>query len=220
MPITPQKPGDSGSDNIAYYRTSLVNRSHQILKRGYDLLDRTTLAALDEEAITGRLTNAMQDAVQDLAAPRWMKNFWPVEETRVNDGDREGKHRYRIDIEVVEQRRGPRPRFRFEAKRLRDSDSRREYLGYDGLGCFLDGRYAAGDPDAGMIGYVQEGKTEDHVVAICDSLARDTARFYVTQDGGWIEHRVVKGVQTYATSHQRTGGLPRIMIFHTLLEFH
>ena len=105
----------------------------------------------------------MQDALEDLEAPVWTKNFWAVEETRVNDGEREGKYRRRIDIEIIEHRRGPRPRFRFEAKRLRDSDSRREYLGHDGLGCFLDGRYAASDPDAGMLGYVQEGKAADHV---------------------------------------------------------
>jgi len=187
---------------------------------GYDLLDPASLAASEEEAITGRLTKAMQDALENLEAPLWAKNFWAVEETRVNDSEREGKRRLRIDIEVIEHRRGPRPRFRFEAKRLRNSDSRREYLGHDGLGCFLDGRYAASDPDAGMLGYVQEGKATDHVAELCDSLLHDPSRFRVAQDGGWKEHRLVKGLQTYASSHQRTGGLPGILIFHTLLNFH
>ncbi len=220
MPITPQEPDDSASDNKAHYRTSLVNRSHQVLKMGYDLLDPASLAASEEEAITGRLTKAMQDALENLEAPLWAKNFWAVEETRVNDSEREGKRRLRIDIEVIEHRRGPRPRFRFEAKRLRNSASRREYLGHDGLGCFLDGRYAASDPDAGMLGYVQEGKVTDHVAELCDSLLHDPSRFRVAQDGGWKEHRLVKGLQTYASSHQRTGGLPGILIFHTLLNFH
>lgn len=220
MPITPKEPHDSASNNKAPYRTSLVNRSHQILKLGYDLLDPASLRASEEEAITGRLTKAMQNALEDLDAPLWAKNFWAAEETRVNESDREGKRRLRIDIEVIEHRRGPRPRFRFEAKRLRDPDSRREYLGHDGLGCFLDGRYAAGDPDAGMLGYVQEGKAADHVTAISDSLLKDPTRFSVTQGGGWREHRLVTGLQTYASSHQRTGGLPGILILHTLLDFH
>jgi hypothetical protein len=220
MPITPQEPDDFGSDNRVSYRTSLVNRSHHVLKMGYDLVDPVSLAASEEEVITGRLTKAMQDALEDLEAPLWAKNFSAVEETRVNDSEREGKRRLRIDIEVIEHKRGPRPRFRFEAKRLRDSDSRREYLGHDGLGCFLDGRYAASDPDAGMLGYVQEGKAADHVVKIADYLLRDPVRFGVSQDGGWKEHRLVNGLQTYASSHQRTGALPDIVIFHTLLNFH
>ncbi len=220
MPITPKEPHDFASNNKAPYRTSLVNRSHQILKLGYDLLDPALLGASEEEAITGRLTKAMQDALEDLDAPPWAKNFWAAEETRVNESDREGKHRRRIDIEVIEHRRGPRPRFRFEAKRLRDPDSRREYLGHDGLGCFLDGRYAASDPDAGMLGYVQEGTVADHVTTISDALLKDPARFRVAQDGGWKEHRLVKGLQTYASSHQRTSELPGILIFHTLLHFH
>lgn len=220
MPITPKEPHDFASNNKAPYRTSLVNRSHQILKLGYDLLDPALLGASEEEAITGRLTKAMQDALEDLDAPPWAKNFWAAEETRVNESDREGKHRLRIDIEVIEHRRGPRPRFRFEAKRLRDPDSRREYLGHDGLGCFLDGRYAASDPDAGMLGYVQEGTVADHVTTISDALLKDPARFRVAQDGGWKEHRLVKGLQTYASSHQRTSELPGILIFHTLLHFH
>jgi len=220
MPITPQEPDDSASDNRVPYRTSLVNRSHQVVKMGYDLLDPASLAASEEEVITGRLTKAMQDALEDLEAPLWAKNVWAVEETRVNDGEREGKHRRRIDIEVIEQRRGPRPRFRFEAKRLRDSDSRRDYLGHDGLGCFLDGRYAVSDPDAGMLGYVQEGTEEAHVTAISESLLKDPARFRVAQYGGWKEHPLVRGLQTYTSSHQRTGVLPGILIFHTLLNFH
>jgi hypothetical protein len=219
MPIIPKEPDDSASENKAPYRASLVNRSHQILKMGYDRLDSGSLVASEEEVITGRLTQAMQDSLEDMKAPLWTKNFSAHEEKRVNDGERDGKRRLRIDIEVIEHLRGPRPRFRFEAKRLRDTDSRREYLGHDGLGCFLDGRYAASDPDAGMLGYVQEGKAVEHVAAIAEYLRKDPARFGVAQASGWKEHRLVKGLQTFASSHQRTGGLRDILVFHTLLDF-
>jgi hypothetical protein len=219
MPITPKEPDDVTSGNKTPYRTSLVNRSHQILKMGYDRLDSASLAESEEEVITGRLTKAMHDALEDWQAPRWMKHFSAAEEIPVNDGEREGKRRLRIDIEVIEHLRGPRPRFRFEAKRLRDSDSRRKYLGHDGLGCFLEGRYAASDPDAGMLGYVQEGKAEDHVTEIANSLLRDPTRFGVAQGGGWKEYGLVEGLQTYSSSHERTGGLAGILIFHTLLSF-
>ena len=116
MPIIPREPDDSASDNKAPYRRSLVNRSHQILKMGYDLLDPAPLAVSEEEVITGRLTKAMQDALEGLEAPLWAKNFSAFEEERVNDGEREGKYRLRIDIVVIEHRRGPRPRFRFRSE--------------------------------------------------------------------------------------------------------
>jgi hypothetical protein len=220
MPIIPQDSDTVESDNSVPYRTSFVNHSHQVLKMGYDRVDLASLATSEEETITGRLTKAMQDALEDSNAPAWATNFWAVEEVRVNDGDREGKRRLRIDIEMLHLVRGKKPRFRFEAKRLRDSDSRRDYLGHDGLGCFLDGRYAATDIDAGMLGYVQEGTDADHAIAISAAILKDPIRFKVAQHGGWEECCLVTGLQTYASWHQRLSGLPDIQIFHTLLTFH
>ena len=220
MPITPEEPSDTASGNKAPYRTSLVRRSHEILKMGYDLIDPPSLADCDEETITGRLTKAMQDALEDLDAPSWTKSFSAEEERPVNDSDREGKHRLRIDIEVIKHTSGPCPRFRFEAKRLRNSTSHRDYLGVDGLGCFLDGRYAAGDPDAGMLGYVQDGTASVYRNSICDALLNEPSRFGVAQGGELNECRIVRGLDTHASLHHRSGGLPSIMVFHTLLTCH
>jgi hypothetical protein len=220
MPIIPPDSDAVESDNTVPYRTSFVNHSHQVLKMGYDRLDVASLAHSEEETITGRLTKAMQEALEDLDAPLWAANFWAVEEVRVNDGDREGKRRLRIDIEIMHLVRGTKPRFRFEAKRLRDTDSRRAYVGDDGMGCFLDGRYAATDMDAGMLGYVQDGTDADHAIALSTAIMNDLVRFRVAQDGGWKERCLVTGLQTYASSHQRLSGLADIQIFHTLLHCH
>ena len=160
--------GDSASGNRTSYRTSLVNRSHQVLKMGYDLTrprHRSQRATRKPSRAASRAPCRMRCRIMGL--PYGRRTFGQSRRPGLTTVNAKGNVGFRIDIEVIEQRRGPRPRFRFEAKRLRDSDSRREYLGYDGLGCFLDGRYAASDPDAGMIGYVQEGNAEDHVVAIC-----------------------------------------------------
>ena len=59
-----------------------------------------------------------------------------------NDGEREGKRRLQIDIEVIEYATRTSTTLSLRSEGLRDSDSRREYLGHEGLGCFLDGRYA------------------------------------------------------------------------------
>ena len=51
--------------------------------------------------------------------------------------------------------RRPRPKYYFEAKRLRNQQSIKDYLGEDGLQCFLTGRYAQESDEAGMFGYIQ-----------------------------------------------------------------
>jgi len=158
------------SDNRPDYEPSFVRRAHDVLSMGYARLHGPSFVRHEEEQITGELTRAMQAAVQDPDAPRWAKHFWPSEETRVHEPGRLGKHRRRIDIEIMQHGLTRRPRFRFEAKRLHDSASRREYFGDGGLGCFLDGTYAKDDQTAGMLGYVQEGSVAGQAGAMADAL--------------------------------------------------
>jgi hypothetical protein len=219
MPITPSDADGGRSANRTDYRRSFVNRSHAILKNGYDRLDSASFAGSEEEDITGELSRAMQGSLEDLQAPLWAKNFSVIEEERVHDDKRLGKRRLRIDIAVIHHQRGPRPRFRFEAKRLRDTDSRRDYLGSEGLGCFLDGRYAKDDPDAGMLGYVQSDSPATHVVALREALARDSKRYQIHEGGEWREHPITKGLSTFQSVHFRTNIGSQIIIFHTLLDF-
>ncbi len=50
----------------------------------------------------------------------------------------------------------PRPKYIFEAKRLRKNGYPiGKYVGEDGLQCFVQGVYASQYPEAAMIGYVQ-----------------------------------------------------------------
>ena len=68
-----------------------------------------------------------------------------------------GKSRPRVDIEFERVVRGKRPRLRFEAKRLNSATGHTvaKYLGEEGLGCFLSGKYPMMHAEAGMLGYVQ-----------------------------------------------------------------
>ena len=220
MPITRETTVDTRSGSKPIYRTSFVRRSHEILKMGYDLLDPRSYAAHVEEEITGELVRSMQEALQNRSALKWAKNFWAVEETRVHDPTRLGKRRRRIDIEILRSQQGPRPRFRFEAKRLHDTASRDDYLGHDGLGCFLDGRYAREDDVAGMLGYIQAGSIDSHAQALQKVLARNLRRYYVETDGQWKSREIVKDLTSFETSHRREGSLPAITLLHTLLHFH
>lgn len=219
MPISRKSRGEGNSANRLVFRTSFVRHVHEILKMGYDLLDVPSCAKHDEEEITGELVLSMQSALQDRMAPKWAKNFWPVEEIRVNDPGRLGKRRLRIDIEIVKMQHGPRPRFRFEAKRLRDAASRREYLGDEGLGCFLDGRYAREDDEAGMLGYVQSDSIESHVEEFEKKFSGESEALAVEADCPWQSCRIVDELTSFKTKHRRAEPLSAITLFHTLLRF-
>lgn len=186
---------------------------------GYDRLNSPTYFRHQEEDITGELVRSMQEALEDRAAPSWAKNFSAAEETRVNDPTRLGKRRRRIDIEIVKSQVGRRPRFRFESKRLNDAASRRDYLGEDGLGCFLDGRYAKEDGVAGMLGYVQADSIESHAQALEEAIVADLNNYGVREDGQWRPCRIVGDLTSFQTVHNRRGGLPAISLLHTLLRF-
>ena len=75
MPIIRREVADTVSENSPVYRTSLVSRSHQILKMGYDRMNPRQFSRHEEEDITGELTRSMQEALEDRTAPRWAKNF-------------------------------------------------------------------------------------------------------------------------------------------------
>ena len=207
------------SANKPDYQESFVNRSHRILSMGYARLDAPSFAEYEEEEITGELTHAMQEALQDRSAPRWAKHFWPHEETRLHDEKRRGKRRRRIDIEIMQHGISPRRRFRFEAKRLQDAASRREYLGKEGLGCFLDGRYAREDNLAGMLGYVQQGSLDSQVASLAEALSTDPERYAVAQSGEWTEVPVVEDLSTFRSVHNRKEDLLPVTLLHTMLLF-
>jgi len=207
------------SANKPDYAESFINRSHHILSMGYARMDAPSFAKHEEEDITGELTRAMQEGVQDHSAPRWAKHFWPSEETRIHDEERLGKRRRRIDIEIMQHGVSPRRRFRFEAKRLHDSASHRDYLGEDGLGCFLDGRYAREDEIAGMLGYIQEGSIPARRDSLADALRADPEKCAVAKGGEWTKASVVEDLSTFRSVHKRTHPLPPITLLHTLLLF-
>ncbi len=210
---------ENQSANKPQYEESFVRRSHQILSMGHARLDAASFARCEEEEITGELTRAMQEAVQDTSAPRWTRHFWPSEETRIHDPDRLGKRRLRVDIEVRQHRTVRRPRFRFEAKRLHDAASRRAYLGKDGLGCFLDGRYANDDSIAGMLGYVQQGSIESQAARVGGKLDAAPEDYALVKQGKWVPTAIVDRLSTFRSVHSRPAELGPIALLHTFLLF-
>jgi hypothetical protein len=183
-------------------------------------MDVKSLAAQAEPVITGELAQAMNAAIDDASSPEWTHHFQVEDEQPVNDGIRKGKHRKRIDIAVRSSNPRPRSHFSFEAKVLSQRHPLRDYLGAEGLQCFLRGDYAADEQDAGMLGYVLQ-ETEGEWAKRLQQELREAGNKHSVCDGcSGSEHRFQAGPShTYHSRHLRSNPRRRIDIFHTFLSF-
>ena len=218
--MSAQVPSQSGrSDNIDQYRRVFLVRIHQLLKLGYERLDRSVCRAAHEDDISGDLADAI-DVVLDDRSQQWMDFFSVHSEAPVRDPMRKGKHRRRVDIRVDSAERRPRTRFPFEAKRLGNGHGVPDYLGEDGLGCFLCGDYARSEDMAGMLGYVQSGETGEWAERIGGTFRKSPGEYAIIERKNWRHIPIVEGLEhTYRSSHRRpTVNMP-IDIYHTLLDF-
>lgn len=209
------------SANTTALRRVFVTRVHQLLELGYRRLNVTSFVAEDEPVITGELARAMNSAIDDDLSPAWVRYFQVQDEEPVNDGTRKGKHRKRIDIGVRSSQSRPRSHFSFEAKSLSLKKRLADYLGSEGLQCFLKAEYAADEQDAGMLGYVQWGTEAEWATNLQKALCEAEMEHRVCDGCFGFEHRFKAGpVHTYLSRHFRpTLGIP-IDVFHTFLSFH
>ena len=205
------------------YRPAFVHNCLALLVHARRQLAGTALATEEEPSITGLLVQCAKEIIESDDAEPWMEHLEVLDDPPQNDQpDRRGKRRPRIDIEFVEVRRGPRPRFHVEAKRLYRSDSIGEYVGAGGLGMFLGGAYASIWPSAGMLGYVQSRSCTEWLGEVGDRLANGQTKFRLCKQ----EHTFsspdwpTAGLEDVKTScHTRTDErLGSLHIFHLLLD--
>lgn len=215
-----QRPAKDSDDRGDY---QLVFRKHvfQLLKWGYDRLDALQYQNWKEEDITSDLAGELDEILQDRSSPEWVGRYSVHEEKPITTSDRKGKKRQRLDIEIERVRRGRRPRYSFEAKRLcSNTHTIGVYLGSEGLGEFLSGNYAAEENEAGMLGYVQSDTAQ-----VWSQKARDKFRNYpdlvqVYAGGTWSDITILPDLDhCYCSRHQRlTVGRP-ITVYHLFLVF-
>jgi hypothetical protein len=205
------------------FRLAFVKNCLELLVRARQDLAGMPLASEEEPSITGLLVERAKAIIESVHAEDWMEHLCVLDDPPQNDQpDRRGKRRPRIDIEFEQARRGPRPRFHVEAKRLYRSDSLTEYLGATGLGMFLDGEYASTWPSAGMLGYVQNRACADWMGDAVFRFAAGDARLRVcghdkalsspTWQTAGLEH-VRSSCPTRKPQH-----LGSLWIFHLLLD--
>jgi hypothetical protein len=206
------------SDNASDFRRVFIVKVHQLLELGYRKLIPRDWEAAEEPAITGELVRGMEE-VASTSKP--FRHFHVHDDPYVNAPGRLGKHRKKLDISVVSSQNLQRTRFSFEAKRLGPLNPVRNYVGPEGLGCFLRGDYAATEDEAGMLGYVQSDTAENWAQRIQAKLQESRATFALYKNSTWREHLMRSGpTNTYHTCHNRAALGRSIDIYHTFLVFH
>jgi hypothetical protein len=130
--------------------------AHQLLAWGHqDSLPQIHCDLMEEE-ITGLIVEAIERKIDNPTTPEKFLRYYVEEEKPISVEGRKGKSRRRLDLVVVSGHSRPRPKYIFEAKRLRKNGYPiGKYIGEDGLQCFSKGVYASQYPEAAMVAYLQ-----------------------------------------------------------------
>jgi len=205
------------SSSATAYRKVFVSRVHQLLHLATFRVSLQAFKRYQETAITGEIVRVMDEIIDDPGSPRWVRHFSVHDDPPVNVKGRLGRSRKRLDIRVVSAQRLPRSRFSFEAKRLGKDHPVADYLGAEGLGCFLSGDYAREEVDAGMLGYVQTESVDVWAQRVGDGIHAAASLQLIAGDR-W-KHRPLKGgpTHTFHTRHDRPAVGKRLDVYHTLL---
>jgi len=205
---------------IDEYWSTYRQHIHTLLAWGYADSRNKVQAKHDEPAITGFIAEAIQNRLEALDSPLWCNQIVIKDDPPIHGGKRTGRSRWRPDLIFESVERRPRPKYHFEAKRLRKPQSIDDYLGEDGLQCFLSGRYAYESDEAGMLGYIQ-----------CDNISIWVRRLQLAIDQDFqgknaflllSPQRNIQVVdafpQEWLSQHNRHTGRS-IVIHHLLLDY-
>jgi len=203
-------------------RASFVEHVHTIVANGYALLDPVKLAKEHEPVITGDLAKRMTEFAEDPGGPDWARHYEIHDDPPQNVAGRRGKHRPRVDLEIVlvSGQSGNRPRFQFEAKRLYRDTSVGDYVGKKGLGMILEGTYAHEHHNAGMLGYVQSRSAKEWADEIGAKLNSDKRKYEICEGGDFRPFRTnAIPKDLYRSRHERKTAASPISVSHVFLTF-
>lgn len=187
---------------------------HRFLAIGYrEALPRIKSEPDQETDITGYICEAIENWF--LVNPQESFLFFIKDDPPLCGSGKTGKRRPRTDI-IISYAAGKRPEFFFEAKRLhRTKAVASRYIGEQGLGCFISGRYAAHCHEAAMVGYVQTDTPERW---------QATLQSNVEQRNDLQLDRIIRSVSFQESfplewiSRHRRSSLPALSLFHIVLD--
>ncbi len=215
------EPAPQRKDVVALYSVYTVElRDHAValVWLGYQRMDAPSFVSSEEDDITGELLRHMRD-VLDGGSPTWVEHYSVSEQSRVSGSAKLGKRRPIVDVEVERHCQGPRPRLRFEAKRLGPRHSVRKYLGKEGLRRFLDRTYPAPHGEAGMLGYAQADTEAEWAARVTAELERSRDDHRVQVNGiGKPVHAGSQMPTRFESRHTDAINEP-LRVTHVLLRF-
>ncbi len=209
------------ADMRRVYATTLRIHAHKLIAFGYERMDRSLYFDWEEPSITGELVRMIREFTESDDAPDWAVYYSLGDDPPLNVSKKFGKSRPRVDIEFEKTGvRGPRPRLRFEAKRLGKSKGHTisAYLGAEGMGCFISGKYPLTHNEAGMLGYIQAGKEENWSDQIEKAL-KEMADKYSVASPPYNHQKICDLEHTYVSYHCLESRVAVIAIHHLLLRF-
>lgn len=204
------------------YARALRLHAHELIAMGYVQMDSQLYVKWEEPAITGELVRIIRELIESDEAPDWAVYYSIGDDPPLNVAGKFGKSRPRVDIEFEKTGvRGLRPRLRFEAKRLGTTAGHTvdAYLGKDGMGCFISGKYPLTHDEAGMLGYLQSGSEKDWSDQIKETLDAK-ADYYCVVPPPYHQQNICTLEHTYVSHHYATPQAGTIIIHHVLLRFH
>lgn len=214
----------SGKSNAGeHYWRIFVRQAHELIGMGYERMTPSQWKLANEPQITGELVKKIDEALDDPASPSWCSSCSVHEEPPVNDGIKKGKCRLEPDLRIDYSECRPRLRLSYEAKRLGPNHRVSAYLGKDGLGCFVNGQYAADQPAAAMLGYVQCDSESEWEARISASMSESDKqkKLRVRGPAGLTRNPLVLSLShTFVSQHGRGKTKEDVVIYHSLLRMH
>ena len=203
---------------IATYDSFFRRDAHQLLAWGYEDARTNINPTLEETEITGFIAEKIDKRFDDPDTPSRFDRYYLGEDKPITGEGRTGKSRRRLDLVIEWSGCKPRPKYVFEAKRLRKQGYPiSKYTGEDGLQPFVAGTsYAAQYPEAAMIGYIQSDNYEYWI--------RELTRKFTESNNGLSIIKELTQVEVIASlpnelvsQHDRSTGSP-ITVYHILLD--
>ncbi|HAN91584.1 MAG TPA: hypothetical protein DCQ33_05830 [Nitrospira sp.] len=208
-------------DDIRHrYQAELRLHAIELLRLGHARLDTASFVSSEEEDITGRLKEEIEQVIEIAPdSPSWVVHYTVYDEEKPSGTGILGKSRPRIDITIKRswKRREEHPRFRFEAKRLKADNRISAYFGKEGIGCFLRGTYPLSHGEAAMIGYVQAGSLSEWQDRLGAYVSRKPARLRAIKGRTWADYPC--RLPHSSVSEHRSKDWPRLVLIHLLLRF-
>jgi hypothetical protein len=201
-----------------------VERAHELLQAGYEIMDAKACNVWAEPEISGELAWRIEELLCTRRQP-WMRYWTAVDNWPENEPDKQGckkrlgKRRKLPDIKLKYAGQRETLYFRFEAKKLAGTGDYTDLISHtDGLGRFLSRVYGRHDQAGGLLGYVQTESLEVHAERVRIALSTDPNKYQVSAEGDWTVVTWKNGPKCcFRAVHFRKGGSLIVMFYSFLL---